>query len=206
MSSLEEPRQEPDKDKYLTQPEREQLQRLLSQPEEFPRELGSWITDYVGTNAFLQKSQVQGLPLLNSQVQATLEQMQTVLDTLSVIGTTYTDTPGTTITTTSNGDVDLTGPSVSVPAGTYFCFASAISSWQAGGTIGKLRINNGATANPFGSTGLSVPLDSSGDTDSLFSYGSVTLASAGSLKVWASQQGNGTIDFTNMNLTALRTA
>jgi hypothetical protein len=46
---------------YLSQEERQQLQRFLKFPEEFPREFGAWLEDYISTNAVLQRSQVQGL-------------------------------------------------------------------------------------------------------------------------------------------------
>lgn len=48
---------------YLTNEERIQLRRLLSQPEEFPREFGSWIKEYISLNGEIQPFQVQGLSL-----------------------------------------------------------------------------------------------------------------------------------------------
>ena len=46
---------------YLSQEEREMVRRILRFPEEFPREFGGWIEDYVSTNASLRGYQIQGL-------------------------------------------------------------------------------------------------------------------------------------------------
>jgi hypothetical protein len=48
---------------YLTPEERDSLKRILASPEEFPREFGGWIVDYINLNAQLQPFQVQGLGL-----------------------------------------------------------------------------------------------------------------------------------------------
>lgn len=153
MSSLEEPRQEPDKDKYLTQPEREQLQRLLSQPEEFPRELGSWITDYVGTNAFLQKSQVQGLPLLNSQVQTALDTLETLVTQVAASQITATTASVTTSQSTTSGsytDLATAGPTVSgLDDGIYVVQFGAACWNTAGGSDGaecSMSVNGAAAS------------------------------------------------------------
>lgn len=91
MSNLEQP-EAPREDEFLTQEERFQLKRLLSKPEEFPRELGAWITDYMGTNGFFQKSQVQGLPLLNTQVQQALEDLDALVEELDALAVRSGDT------------------------------------------------------------------------------------------------------------------
>jgi hypothetical protein len=52
--------QEPEQS-YLTMQEREEMKRLLSFPEEFPRELGSWLVNYMAVNGQLLPHQIQGL-------------------------------------------------------------------------------------------------------------------------------------------------
>lgn len=49
---------------YLSQEEREQLQRQLGFPEEFPQKFGAWILDYVRLNGQLPRSSIVGLPNL----------------------------------------------------------------------------------------------------------------------------------------------
>lgn len=51
----------PNFDQYLTPEERSTLQRLLSAPEEFPREFGSWISAYLAVNGELDKRQINGV-------------------------------------------------------------------------------------------------------------------------------------------------
>ena len=64
MSTIEQPGENPEEDKYLSQEERDQLRRLLSQPAEFPREFGAWIQEYFSVNGSISQSQVQGLAAL----------------------------------------------------------------------------------------------------------------------------------------------
>lgn len=48
-------------DQYLTTDERAQLQRLLSQSTDFPKEFGAWIKEYIAVNGEMQQYQVVGL-------------------------------------------------------------------------------------------------------------------------------------------------
>lgn len=46
---------------FLSPDERKQLKRLLSKPEEFPREFGSWIAEYIAVNGLeIPVSQIRG--------------------------------------------------------------------------------------------------------------------------------------------------
>lgn len=51
----------PNPDDFLTPDERTTLHRLLSSPEEFPREFGSWLTQYLAVNGEFFKRQVAGI-------------------------------------------------------------------------------------------------------------------------------------------------
>jgi hypothetical protein len=46
---------------FLSQEERQQIRRILKFPEEFPREFGAWIQEYIAVNGSLSRSQVEGL-------------------------------------------------------------------------------------------------------------------------------------------------
>jgi hypothetical protein len=199
--------QEKGPEAFLSQDERQQLRRNLSFPEEFPREFGSWIEDYMGTHGNFQKSQVQGLPRLFTQVQEQVEALEDVVASIAVIGTTYTDEPGTTLQTTFNGDEKITGASVSVPAGRYFCIFTTTATWAAGAVQATVRLfwTDSGGSSPFGSTSA-VSLPSSGSFGSLISIGSITLDSPSAINGYHRQDGNGAIDFSLMSLIALRTA
>lgn len=204
MSNLDTSPSEPDKDKYLTQPEREQLQRLLSQPEEFPRELGSWITDYVGTNAFLQKSQVQGLPLLNTQVAQALETLDATVEALSVIGTTYQDSFTAEVTVSAGVQSD---PVISVPAGTYFCILSAQGQITDGTGYVTIQLYDSSGAAGFGSVGKVEASSVPGPVTGIMSIGSVTVSgSSNDIKMIVTRSGAGNRRISNLTLIALRTA
>lgn len=203
MSNLDTPPAGPDKDKYLTQPEREQLQRLLSQPEEFPRELGSWITDYVGTNAFLQKSQVQGLPLLNTQVADALETLETTVETLSVIGTTYSDAAADSANVNNGVAAD---PVVAVPAGTYFCIYTAQAQINDGGGSLTAQLYNASGATTFGNASKLSSDSVPSNIVPLICIGTVTVSgSSNDIKVTYTKSGSGQRAVTSPLLVALRT-
>lgn len=51
----------PESEQYLTPEERVSMKRMLMFPEEFPKEFTDWLVDYMGINAQLQRSQIQGL-------------------------------------------------------------------------------------------------------------------------------------------------
>ena len=91
----------PSGDQYLTPDERTALRRLLSSPEEFPREFGSWISAYLAVNGELDKRQVVGVS--NFSVYPADE--ITTEDTVAVGQTTFTDlgTVGPSLTGLQNG-------------------------------------------------------------------------------------------------------
>jgi hypothetical protein len=102
---------------FLSPEERADVKRMLKFPEEYPRELGAWVTDYVGTNAFLQKSQVQGLPLLFTQVADAVTTLDATVQALedSQIVVTYAEvlTEQTLTTGSSYADLGTVGPTLS---------------------------------------------------------------------------------------------
>lgn len=93
---------------YLSQEERQQLQRILKFPEEFPREFGAWIQDYMRTNGQFAQSQILGL----SQFRANHASLVT--------------TPSEQTTSTSPVDLTTPGPTIEgLSDGSYLIFVSA---------------------------------------------------------------------------------
>lgn len=182
---------------YLSPSERDQVQRYLKFPEEFPKEFGAWLEDYIGTNAVLQKSQVQGLPLLNSQVQETL-------DSLEVIGTTYLDTAASNSNVSNGVAAD---PVVTVPAGSYFCIFTAQGQINDGGGSVTAQLYSVPASAVFGSTAVvssdSVPSSIIG----MICMGTVVMTdSSNQIKINYAKSGSGGRAVNNPVLVALRTA
>jgi len=206
MSSYDNAQQPESEDDFLSPDERTSVRRLLKFPEEFPRDFGAWMIDYMGTNGFFQKSQVQGLPLLNSQVQDALDTLETTVETLSVIGTTYSaENPSQSISEANNYS-----PAVVVPAGTYFCICSGTGEITSGAGVLSMQMYNSDAAAAFGSVGtfseLSVnPSPGDGPFHALISIGSTTLSSEGTISMRGIESGNGNRFIYNAALVALRT-
>jgi hypothetical protein len=127
VSSLEQ-QQQPDQgpEAFLSAEERQQLQRYLKFPEEFPKEFGAWIQEYMAVNGVITQSQVQGLANLTV----------TASETLSA-------SPETT-GSTSFTDLATQGPFITGMAdGTYLVFISAIAQNNAGAaSIMGVRVND----------------------------------------------------------------
>lgn len=196
LSSAQETQEQRDKGEksFLSQQERDTVKRLLSFPEEFPPEFGSWLVEYLGTAGVYQKYQVQGLPLLNSQVQDSL-------DTLSVIGTTYSDSQPSSVSVTNGVN---TTPSVTVPKGTYFCILVAQITILGGAGSCSMQLYNVPGAVAFGSLALF-----SGDVDAvgtILSIGSVAFTGdSNDIQVTYAKAGSGNRNASNRLLIALRT-
>jgi hypothetical protein len=190
---------------FLSQEERQQVRRILKFPEEFPRELGAWVEDYMGTHGNFQKSQVQGLPLLFTQMQETLQQQQDIIEQLAVIGTTYTDEETSVSIDGFSGALPY-DPTVSVPAGTYFCILTGQAEITAGGGDITMRMFNGETDTAFGSTAYWADSTASGERQMLISIGSVTLTAADQIRMYANETGNGNRIIYSAALVAVRTA
>lgn len=194
---------------FLSQQEREQVKRYLSFAEEFPPEFGAWLLDYVGTAAQIQKYQVQGLPLLNTQVGQALTDVQTALDgvesvvaALANIGTTYSDSQAAQVAV-SNGP--NASPVVSVPAGTYFCILVAQAQITDG--AGSLTMQLYGPAGAFGSAALWSASVVPSDIGTILSIGSVTVSgTSNDIKVTYTKAGAGNRWASNRFLIALRTA
>ncbi len=112
---------------YLSQEERENLQRMLSFPEDFPTKFGAWLQDYISVNASLSRSQVIGL----SQFTANYDRVVT------------TESRGNT----SFGDLATVGPRIDgLSDGTYVLLFGA-TILASGTTAGIMGVSlNGATA------------------------------------------------------------
>jgi hypothetical protein len=102
-------------EQYLTTDERASLQRILSDPAEFPREFGAWIVDYINLNATLQPFQVQGLSLQAPRVAAV-------------------NTAEDRSWSSSFGDLSTVGPSLEgLGSGTYLVlFSCEVQNFEAG--------------------------------------------------------------------------
>lgn len=117
-------------DDFLTSEERSQLQRLLSDPSEFPREFGAWINAYIAINGEVGRSQVVGLQRFTAK-QAVASQ-----------------TGGAT-TSSSYGDLSPNyGPSLrGLSKGTYLVMYGAIMAAQVAGKTCFMSVDvNGAGA------------------------------------------------------------
>ena len=116
-------------DQYLTQEERASLQRILSDPSEFPREFGAWIVDYLGLNAELQPFQVEGLSLTAPRTDTIQTQESRGWDS-------------------SYGDLATVGPQLTeLGSGTYLVIFSCEVQNQEAGVETHMSISiNGATA------------------------------------------------------------
>lgn len=121
----------PESDKFLTPEERDRMRRMLSFPEEFPPEFGSYITEWLAINGSVQRGQVQGLTRFVAKQ----------------------DVPSTTSSTrASTAYGDLAAPAA-VPelsglnAGTYLVFFGGIVGGAAAGkTVYMSVAQNGAAA------------------------------------------------------------
>jgi hypothetical protein len=120
---------QPNPDAYLNGEERTALQRLLSTPEEFPREFGAWIVDYLALNGSLQPFQVEGLSLTGPRSQSVL-------------------TAETRGWDSAYGDLATVGPQFTdLGSGTYlFLFSCEVQNTEAGVQSSMSVSINGSTA------------------------------------------------------------
>lgn len=116
-------------DQYLTPEERASLQRILSDPAEFPREFGAWIVDYLGQNATLQPFQVEGLALTAPRTDVVLTQESRGWNA-------------------SYGDLATVGPQLTeLGSGTYLVIFSCEAQNQEAGVETHMSVSiNGAAA------------------------------------------------------------
>jgi hypothetical protein len=164
---------------YLSQEERSQVKRILAFPEEFPRELGSWVEDYMGTNGNFQKSQVQGLPLLFTQVEDAIAALATQSALLTALSQIEYEYAAAEVTTTGGYTALSGGPDISgLDDGTYLAIAIAYAgntSAEVGASRFKIRLNGGDTG-VSGVVGTSFRSDSLKDNVAI---AAVVTASAG---------------------------
>lgn len=114
---------------YLTPEERETVKRLFASPEDFPREFGAWIVDYINLNAQLQPFQVQGLSLQTPR-------------------TATVNTAETRGWDASYGDLATVGPELTdLGSGIYLIlFSGEVQNFEAGVESSMSISINGATA------------------------------------------------------------
>lgn len=187
---------------FLSHEERQQVRRILKFPEEFPKELGAWVEDYMGTHGVFQKSQVQGLPLLFTQMQDTIDR----LDALSQIETDY---ESGAVSTTATGYVDLTGgPEITgLDNGTYLCIAVAYvrnNSGDAGAARYQIHANGVAT----GIEGISYRSDGLDDNIVVAAVPAVSNGPASNTikLMYKKSDAAGTANFNNRFLIVMRVA
>jgi hypothetical protein len=118
-----------DQSGFMNTDERASLQRLLSFPEEFPREFGAWVLEYLAVNGTLQPFQVEGL-------------------SLSAPRTASVATSETRGWDSSYGDLATVGPTLSdLGPGTYLVmFSCEVQNTEAGVESHMSISINGATA------------------------------------------------------------
>lgn len=206
LSASQETQQQQEKGEksFLSQQERDQLKRYLSFPEEFPPEFGTWLLDYLGTAGAFQKYQVQGLPLLNTQVGDALNTLQTTVETLAAVGTTFSAQATTTNIPNGSAYNDYP-PAVTVPAGTYFCIITGGMEVAFNIADLHLKMRNRQTGSEFGSEGYAIDSGPTGARQTLISIGSTTLSANGVIGMRAAAGGSGNVDFKNSALVAVRT-
>lgn len=157
-------------EQFLTPDERDVVKRLLAFPEEFPPEFGTWLVDYLGTVGITQQYQVQGLPLLNSQVQDALQQVN---DQLVVVNAGYVATQETC---SSDSFVDLAtvGPTVTGLAdGVYLVLFGAAVVVPSGTNFGTMTVYANS--------------DTPGETNAFVVGGDVASGSAGAFVISSSR-------------------
>lgn len=195
----------PDENAPLT-PELKELQRrLFSNVETLPEKFKGWTIQNQAVNSDLvTQGQVQGLPLLNSQVQDALDQLQSAVDAIAVIGTTYQNS-FTAEVLISNGV--QANPIVSVPAGTYYCILSAQGQVTDGTGFFTIQLYNVSGAAGFGSVGKVEASSVPGPVTGIMSIGSVSVTgTSNDIKMICTRSGAGNRRLSNCTLIALRTA
>jgi hypothetical protein len=82
---------------FLSPEERQQMQRYLAFPEEFPRKFGSWIADYIAVNGLeIPASQIRGISQFRPEV-------ATLASAVGIGSTSYVDGGGPTMSDIAKG-------------------------------------------------------------------------------------------------------
>lgn len=209
VSGLRQAQQQQDEPKaFLTQDERDVVKRLLAFPEEFPPEFGTWLVDYLGTAGAYQQYQVQGLPLLNSQVQTSLNQIDALVTQVAADQVTVSvDSVLTEETRTTDSSfyaaLGTAGPSLSgLTNGSYLVIISCVARSASSGYSALMSVSvNGGAASDSNAAIISNTSNSSG-----FSMFTASLASGSNTLTALYKSSNGVIDatFSNRRMAALR--
>lgn len=133
---------------FLSQDERQQVRRILKFPEEFPREFGSWMTEYMAVNGLsIPISNIVGFQRFEDAI------AQAQQDIIDAAVTASASQVAASESTTATGYSDLTtsGPSLSgLAAGQYVIFFGAnisVPGQSVGFVEGKMSLSvNGAAA------------------------------------------------------------